>query len=70
MTQCMHNFVNVSMTLYIRCDTIHVGVKWWVSVVQPYFGGHGTEILHVIVQHHSISFSYRNQPLQHSYLFL
>ena len=27
MTQCMHNFVNVSMTLYIRCDTIHVGVK-------------------------------------------
>ena len=33
----MHNFVNVSTTLYLRCDNIHVGVKWWMSVVQQYF---------------------------------
>ena len=56
MTQGMHNFVNVTCkynTIYIRYETIHVGVKWWV-LCNSIFCGHGIEIVHVIVQHHTI----------------
>ena len=49
MTQGMHNFITVTC----KYNTIHVGVKWWV-LCNSIFCGHGTEILHVIVQHHRI----------------